>query len=201
MRLINTLLTAAILALLTPPHASATTLLAQGMTLRDTSTKLVWLDLTQTKGLPPGAALGANPSFRFATLGEVFDLFETAGFDGNLDTPNAANFAAADTLITGLAATDSDSLLGYPRSFGQGWAVNGTGFNNPFYEVSFPSGLSPRGRFVGGNTFSSSAVSASNVGTFLVKPVPLPAGLLLLLSALTAFGWLNRRRKPEAMPV
>lgn len=197
----QTLLTSALLSLTLTPSAQATTLVDQGIAMRDFATNLLWLDLDQTRGLSPNAALAENPTFRFATLAEVFDLYETAGFDGNFDTPNTANFPAANTLINLLGATDNDNLLGYPRSFGQGWAQNGASFNNAFYEVSFQLAQTPRGRFVAGVPFGGGGnFSASNVGTFLVSQVPLPTTLPLLLSALALIGLQMRGKKRRAAP-
>lgn len=164
--------------------------------MRDTATNLLWLDLDQTNGLSPNAALAANPGFRIATHAEVVTMFLNAGFDGQFEVPNTTtNFAAATLLTNLLGITASFSVAGIPKTVGQGWANDGLVFREPFYEVNFPSGQAPTGRFFGGNAFSNSGTQAiSGVGTFLVSQVPLPAGLLLLLSGLLSAGWFTRRR-------
>ncbi|WP_299880891.1 PEP-CTERM sorting domain-containing protein [uncultured Sulfitobacter sp.] len=198
----QTLLTSALLSLTLTPSAQATTLVDQGIAMRDFATNLLWLDLDQTNGLSPNAALSAFPNFRMATHGEVVTLFLNAGFDGQFEVPNTTtNFDAASLLTDLLGTTASFTVGGVPKTVGQGWADDGNVFREPFYEINYPSGQAPTGRFFGGNAFSNSGTQAINgVGTFLVSQVPLPTTLPLLLSALALIGLQMRGKKRRAAP-
>lgn len=201
MKRLYTLLTAALLSLALIPAAHATTLLNYGTGMRDTSTNLLWLDLDQTNGLSPNAALAAFPNFRMATHGEVIAMFVTAGFDGQFETYSNTNFDAADTLINFLGSTTSFPTPSTQQFTGQGWANDGAVFREPFYQTISPNAQAPLGRFFSGNSFSNSGTIAfAGVGTFLVAQVPLPATLPLLISALALFGFGLRRQRRGAYP-
>lgn len=195
MTFFKTVLAAAFASVFFSLPLQATTLQNDGTRMLDTSTNLLWLDLTETNSLAPAAADAAFPNYRIATSVEVLDLFESAGFNGVLRVRDPAYFDAANTLIQFLGVTANITTNGPPRTAGQGWADDGEFYREPFYETAFPIGQPSTGLFFEGNRFFKANRSGINgVGTFLVQSVPLPPALLLMMSAL-GLGLLFRRKK------
>ena len=172
--------------------ADASTLQDMGNTTYDSSTSLSWLDLTYTNGQSVNDALSANSGYRVATQAEVMQLYSDA------DLPTVTGGSPS---ILGTAA-DLVALLGFTSSgigqYGtQGYSLGTDGlYNDPFVGVYFGDGF---GYVYAGNYppgwMSGSALGS--VGVYLVReiaPVPLPAGAMMLLSAL---GLLAAARKAK----
>jgi hypothetical protein len=179
---------------------------------RDTGSGLEWLDLTVTQSIPWGtvesdlAPGGLYQGFRFALREEIEQLAVNAGATLPSVTPSPANSPAVSTLI---------GLLG--RTF---LTFNPSAGGDVAYSCGVMSGLSGEGSSqqgvfrhtacyvdsaLGGQVIPSYDTQYSNepprsfTGSWLVRPVPVPAAVLLLGSALLGLAPWRRRRAAQAV--
>ena len=185
--------------------ASAATIIDGGWQTIDTDTGLRWLDVTATLGLSysevSSTLLGSGQLYdgwRYATVYEVSQLFTnegvTDGYDGY--QTNATELANLTNLIGLLGKTNDPEewlhtigITGTEKSIGVHWSatlyLKAKPNPNDWYQISK-------------SQWGDDSNPSWNSGSFLVAPVPLPAGAWLLLSALGGLGFAGWRKKAVA---
>jgi len=198
------------LALFQPVHAALISIdyLNPGDNLitLDTNSGLEWLDLTVTQGMSTDAVQSSayitREGFQYALLSDVTTLFNNAGITlfsrGGPISSGQINEINSLITLTGATTVKSNGLL------------TSEGMLNPFITPSGP--LSGEWAFKAelnvlnssmyyasvakGEPLSQSAVAAQ-IGSYLVRPspVPVPAAVWLFTSGLIGLAGLARRRK------
>jgi len=162
----------------------------------DTSTNLLWLDVPLTYQWGRTAVLselgpsGLFEGYRYATSAEISQLWTDA------DIPNPYNGAATSAASAYEALI---ALLGHTTSNSDKYnvlAMNSsldllTSF--AMLRVTYERGA-PQGLLADPDTDQISI----EYGSYLVKPVPIPAALPLFAAGLGAMGLMSRRRKRKA---
>lgn len=183
--------------LFTVSSPASAILIPVGNTTVDTATGLAWLDLTDTDGLSPAAALAANPGFRLALDTEVMTLFRNGGMTAVDGVSRPEDFADATDVIALLGAT----LMSATIPSAQGWAADSVFagvFRDPFVQANTIS-LTGRATF---GSFFGLPDGVDDVGVFLVTAMPEEETALLLIFgglALVAINEVWRRRGAKAL--
>jgi len=162
----------------------------------DTSTGLEWLDLNVSVGrsfTDVASQLGSNGDFagyRYATPGEIRNLFDGFGFIGAIIDPGT-NTSTFFDLFGSTSSQDgyredsgwaSDALTAQSNIYGLDFFFLGTGnVNTPKYEVNF-----------GNRRWANPTLMSPGTGSWLVA-VPEPASFALLALGLAGLG-LTRRK-------
>ena len=187
--------------------AASASLVDNGSYTTDTASGLDWLDLDATDGMSWSEAPVAYDEWRYATNGEIEDIFAQL-FDGYYDTdPNGTSYsirgAYADQRADIQVFTDLFGATYYSPDTGEpvtsvGMYMDengvitaiGTYVNegpNVINEFNYVIGLEYTGDFTETET--------GNFGVFLVRStvVPIPSALLLFVSALATIRWARRK--------
>jgi hypothetical protein len=162
-----------------------------GSVTDDTATGLRWLDLTLTdewSWLEVEAELGEGGSlegYRHATFAEVMALFQTAGLPAPVEVDRIGR-----TWPEGL------STYGTVADLDEGGFVVGA---IEYFSLTFPDG-STYDRYWIGESFSHFEFPpggrSTEVGHFLVKPIPEPGTLVLVAMGTAGLAALRRRDLP-----
>ena len=222
MRLRSILIATGLLGSLTiglAANAAASTLQDFGSYTLDTTTNLDWLDLDQTFGYSPNQILsnaGVNfvsQGWRYATLDELRGLFTDAGGADTVTNYDHYAVATAAPGVTWGTASLLEDLLGSGHSdnsdnyafTGEPYASDNTLLTlGRFYtRINSTNGLYVAGLFAP----ASPGLAPSSIGysSFLVRihgtqvaTTPIPASVVMLLTALGGLGLAGFRRKRSA---
>jgi hypothetical protein len=178
-----------------------------GSVTDDTATGLRWLDLTLTdewSWLEVEAELGEGGSlegYRHATFAEVMALFQTAGLPAPVVVDRVADpelWARALSLLDLIGRTWPEGLSTYGTvaDLDEGGFVVGA---IEYFSLTFPDG-STYDRYWIGESFSHFEFPpggrSTEVGHFLVKPIPEPGTLVLVAMGTAGLAALRRRDLP-----
>jgi hypothetical protein len=181
-----------------------------GLIVRDTDTSLDWMSLTATNGLSFNyvnsqlGSSGAFSGFRFASGAEVVDFFER---NFSLDLSESASHpisGVADSGIIQASLAMGNIANEWNSAFPYGFAgMISESHASPYEMVQYIGAMDAIDLY--GYSIYWDAVEhghlvnqqSSYIGSYLVRvtPVPLPAGVWLLLSALGGLGFAGWRRK------
>ena len=164
-----------------------------------------WLDATETLGMSSNAVLaelgsgGMFEGFRFATGNEVAGLWASAGWNGdNFWGPtNSSNNGVVATLASFLG--QAGNAPGIQGEDGVRLAHTGTSTDPIVVSVAIDFGdrFAPftTADFFSLNNNGFDPNTGGNFAMGLVRAdVPLPAGVFLLITAMTGLGYITRRR-------
>lgn len=174
----------------------------------DTSTGLNWLDLSETAGMSYSQALSSNSGWRYATYGEVQNLFGVL-FNGYYDTDTTRHQSlSADNAYSDQAidVNNFQSLFGIVDS------VTASGKTHSYtyglYSWGEPSTLRAMGAYSNTDGLTNiqgiefyqaytSSFTADGHGTYLVRTsiVPIPSAVWLFGSGLIGLIGIARRKK------
>jgi hypothetical protein len=160
-----------------------------GLTTIDTSTSLEWLDLTETQGysynevealLLPG---GVFDEYRRATETEISNMFSSFGLvSGPLNSTH-------NDFINLFGATTYQG--NYPESFGY---ADSSGHSMALvYGLDF---YTPGENYLvyTGGLLHNKSINFAGFGSYLVKAVPIPAGVWLFISGILGLIGFTKRR-------
>lgn len=216
-------------AFTTGAEASSIVSYADGSRSWDTTTGLLWLDLTHTINrsyLDVSANLGIGGDFagyRYATAYEVLSLWEHAGIGGGTTLACGGPDCIFAERVPSSPVMDLVSLLGgdtWAPSFGFGGVIalsstlsvacigcGYTAYMTPelrvYYEYNNPQvfGLADALVVEGlRNDIADSSYASWLVSTDTIAPVPLPAALPLFAAGLGAIGFMGWRKKRGVGP-
>lgn len=156
--------------------SAAAALVDYGSETYDSDTNLLWLDLTQTEGLSPLAALTLFPLYRYARQSEVYTFFIDGGITAVDNTDRTADYFDAVLLSNLLGVTFGSGSVFGSQGLAERTASPGF-FIDPF--VSSNSSLATGKAYPGVTSFSAN-VALGDVGVFLVRELPEPSTLALL---------------------
>jgi hypothetical protein len=180
----------------------------------DTSTGLYWLKPTETLGLTfstvqADIAAGQTGNFAYASASQVQALLSDAGITDFSNGVSAPSYAGASAIISALGQTSGGTFTN-GSYFGSYTQVAGLyAGNSEAYTIAYQ--LNASGAFgcasancaettvgnVPGNSirpFGNWLVATSLDSGSAPPPVPIPASVWLMLSALVGLGSLGRRR-------
>lgn len=176
------------LVLTLPVVSAQAALIDNGVTTFDSSSGLVWLDLTETTGLTPSDILADVSGFMssgwsVASGDQVDNLFQSAGAPSPASGTQFYLDSSIPDLLLQLLGQTATTITG--GMFGQGWADNGAGvFSAPGYTSEPTSGF----YFTEGSNNIFTPTPLPSVGVFLVQvgqnPIPGPNTLLCLVIGL-----------------
>lgn len=159
-----------------------------GLITTDTLTNLEWLDLTETENysydqveteLMPG---GMFDEYRRATEAEISNMFANFGLASGPVNSTHLEFIN----LFGATSSQGDYLesFGYALSNGSMALVYGLDFYTPGenYEV------------LTGGLMHNKGINFDGFGSFLVKAVPIPAGIWLFVSGILGLIGITRKR-------
>lgn len=174
----------------------------------DTATNLEWLNVNATQGQSVDQILGGlggwtQSGFQYATFGQVGQLLNDAGYMGSISSYESlqlvANGTDAATFVTDLGATSPPNFIfglmapypcvlpGGPASCTDYVQINAHGNGGNGYAIA------DSGPFIAEHT-------PSYAGSFLVRVVPEPASIELLVAGLGLLGAMAgkaRRKQPR----
>lgn len=162
-----------------------------GFSTTDTLTGLVWLDLTETQSFSYNqvetelVAGGLFESYRRASQAELITLFTNFGLVSGPVNATQTDFIS----LFGETANQSGNpeSFGYADSVGALAAVYGLDFS---IENGAPSYI-----VLTGELQQNKSINFDGFGSFLVKPVPVPAAVWLFGTALIGLAGFSKRRK------
>lgn len=208
-----------LLALVPPPVKAAfvvenDSVYGASSVVLDTSTGLYWVKPSETLGLTFSAvqaniAAGLTGSFSYASASQVQALFSDAGITDFSNGVSASSYAGASAIISAFGETSGGPFTNgsYNGSYTQVAGLYAG--NNEAYTIAYQ--LNASGAF-GCASVDCAETTVGNVpgnsvrpyGSWLVgtsldsgsapPPVPIPASLWLMLSALAGLGSLGHRR-------
>jgi len=207
------------------PVSASATLIDDGNHVTDAATGLEWLDLTTTVGQSRAQVLAGSyvaEGFRYATEDQVLQLWDDAGAVGPFvnygDYVNSLDIVPAQALIGLLGCTSAFDLplgahpcvgpvpgLGDVQNFSIG--LFGTGaldaaIIDTYYGEFDPRDAGATFRINFGTELGESLLDRVDVGSYLVRPLPEPSSLPMLLAGLGLIGgaFYFRRKKLDLSP-
>ena len=168
----------------------------------DSGSNLEWLDLTLSSGMSWNyvsqqfASSGLFPGFRYATISEVFGLFQSAGIP-RINSDSVANLKPVDNLLNMIGTLHPDVT--------ESWSIGLTGSKPTSYPtLRYTANLETldyRGigrAYAPLSTSTTSFAGASDTGSWLVRtatvsPVPEPETYAMFLTGLGLMGAVARR--------
>ncbi len=161
-----------------------------GLITLDTTTNLEWLDLTETANysydqveleLAPG---GLFDGFRRATEDEISSMFTDFGLVSG--PANATHYDFMDLFGVTSHQGNYPEIFGYADSAGSAMAlVYGLDFYSPGENYLV----------VTGGLLHNKSINFDGFGSYLVKAVPIPAGVWLFISGILGFIGITRKRQ------
>jgi hypothetical protein len=172
----------------------------------DTLTGLEWLDVDATLHLSYNDALltpfVTAQNFRHANQNEVAALYSGNGVTDQTSTYTAADFLGVQNLIEKLGCVGD--CINFPKQYG--WTdlvpfsptIDGLPFvqYSTFLSTAQSGNTSPAFSPCGGGCGKDLGGPQVEIGNYLVRSVPEPSTLVLLLGVLA--GWVAFRRRPTA---
>lgn len=171
---------------------------------RDTSSSLDWLDLTETNNmtmLQVKSQLGSGGAFegwRYATGTEVISLWSNFNIDLSSNGPQSlvgvdANIILASNFLGNISCESNCSTYPYGTS---GWIDEASPTTSYLYYTMgasiYQTSLSSYDRY--GYSLSNEAFGSVSRGSYLVKPVPIPAALFLFSTGIIVLAATARRK-------